>query len=265
MASNTPAPGRRQAHRDRLLLRAHAHRYAEAMGPYRADHPVPLREAHRLLDTRMRREAILPCLHDIERRSGAAPRRGTRGRFAMPSIAALLPWFRRWVLGELLEGRLIASMCLPDGRRVDVPAERWGHLIPHWNQDEARYADGEVVAREIVVRRQGEALSVPLPMELPRAAPEQPAVAKRKRQKPTRSRPAPVSDATLKSWYMNRMKDCRREWRVPSQREDEEDAKTEFGSRVSRERVRNMREELAPPEWQERGRRRKGSGRRKGR
>ena len=30
------------------------------------------------------------------------------------------------------------------------------------------YADGEVVAREIVVRRQGEALSVPLPMELPR-------------------------------------------------------------------------------------------------
>ena len=165
MAGDTPPPGRRQD-RDRLLLRAHAHRHAEAMAPYRADHPVALREAHRLLDLRMRREATLACLHDIERRSGEPPHRGRRGRFAMPSIRVALPWFRRWVVGELLEGRLIASMCLPDGQRVDVAPERWGHLIPHWVRDEATYVDGEVVAREIVVRRQGEALSVPLPMEL---------------------------------------------------------------------------------------------------
>ena len=79
MASNTPPPGRRQD-RDRLLLRAHAHRFAEAMAAYRADHPVALREAHRLLDTRMRREAILSCIHDIERRAGKAPRRGIYGR-----------------------------------------------------------------------------------------------------------------------------------------------------------------------------------------
>ena len=85
VASNTPPPGRRQD-RDRLLLRAHAHRFAEAMAPYRADHPLALREAHRLLDTRMRREAILSCIHDIERRAGKAPRRGIYGRFAMPSI-----------------------------------------------------------------------------------------------------------------------------------------------------------------------------------
>jgi hypothetical protein len=209
----------------------------------------------------MRRESILFCVHDIARRSDKAPRRGIHGRFAMPLIAALLPRFREWVLGELIEGRLVANMCLPDGRRVDVPPERWGHLVPHWDQDEAGYADGEVVAREIIVRRRGDALTVPLPMELPRAAREQPAAATRKRP----AKPAPVSDATLKSWYMNRMKDCRREWRVPSQRDDEDDAKTAFGSRVTRERVRNMRKELAPPEWQERGRRRKGSGRRKGR
>ena len=234
------------------------------MGPYRADHPVSLHEAHRLLDLRMRREAILPCLHDIDRRSSEAPRRSIHGRFAMPSIAALLPWFRVWVLGELLEGRLVASMCLPDGRRVDVAPERWGHLIPHWDRDEAGYADGEVVAREIVVRRQGEALSVPLPMELPRAAPEQPAVAKRKRPRPTRSRPTPVSEATLKGWYTKRKNDFLRKGRVPSQNADEVAAKTEFGSRVSRARVRDMRDKCAP-EWQERGRRRKSSGKPKGR
>ena len=177
------------------------------MGPYRADHPVSLDEAHRLLDLRMRREAILPCLHDIDRRSSEAPRRasmaGSRRRRSPPCC----PGFAVWVLGELLEGRLVASMCLPYGRRVDVAPERWGHLIPHWDRDEAGYADGEVVAREIVVRRQGEALSVPLPMELPRAAPEQPAVAKRKRPRPTRSRPTPVSEATLKGWYTKRKND----------------------------------------------------------
>ena len=225
------------------------------MAPYRADHPVALREAHRLLDLRMRREATLACLHDIERRSGEPPHRGRRGRFAMPSIRVALPWFRRWVLGELIEGRLVANMCLPDGRRVDVAAERWGYLIPHWNYDRAAYADGELVAREIIVRRQGEALTVPVPA----------AAATRKRPKPARLRPTPVSDAVLRSWYKDRMKKCLLEWRVPSQRDDEEDAKTAFGSRVTRERVRNMRKECAPPEWQERGRRRKGSGRRKGR
>ena len=188
MASNTPPPGRWQAHRDRLLLRTHAHRHAEAMEPYRADHPVALREAHRLLDLRMRREATLACLHDIERRSGEPPHRGRHGRFAMPSIRVALPWFRRWVVGELIEGQLVANMCLPDGQRVDVAPERWGHLIPHWVRDEATSVDGEVVAREIVVRRQGEALSVPIPMELPRAAPEQPAVAKRKRRVPAGKR-----------------------------------------------------------------------------
>jgi hypothetical protein len=259
VAEITPPPTRRQdqAQRDRRLLRVHAHWHAKTMASYSADHPVALREAHRLLDLRMRRDAILACIHDIERRSGEPPRRGGHGRFAMPSIRATLPWFRDWVLGELVEGRLVANMCLADGRRVDIAPERWGYLIPSWDQDEARYSDGEVVAREIIVRRQGEALSVPLPRELPRAAREQPAVTKRKISRPTR--PTPVSDATLKSWYVKRMKDCRLEWRSPSQREDEEDAKTEFGSRVSRDRVRAMRKECAPPEW----RRRKGSGRRK--
>jgi hypothetical protein len=261
MKENTSRPGQRQDQRDRLLLRTHAHRHAEAMAPYRADHPVPLREAHRLLDLRMRREATLACVHDIERRSGEPPHRGRRGRFAMPSIRVALPWFRRWVLGELIEGRLVANMCLADGRRVDVDAARWAYLIPHWNHDRAAYADGEIVAREIVVRRQGDALTVPLPMELPL----EPAPAGATRKRPAKSKPASVSDATLKSWYMNCMKDSRREWRVPSQGDDEDDAKTAFGSRVTRERVRNMRKECAPPEWQESGRRRKGSGRRKGR
>ena len=72
-------------------------------------------------------------------------------------------------------------MCLPDGRRVDVAAERWGYLIPHWNYDRAAYADGELVAREIIVRRQGEALTVPVPA----------AAATRKRPKPARLRPTP--------------------------------------------------------------------------
>ena len=44
------------------------------------------------------------------------------------------------------------------------------------------------------------------------------------------------------------MKKCLLEWRVPSQRDDEEDAKTAFGSRVTHKRVRAMRKECAPPE-----------------
>ena len=117
----------------------------------------------------------------------------------------------------------------------------------------AAYTNGELVAREIVVRRQGEALSVPLPMELPRAAPEQPAVAKRKRQKPTRSRPAPVSDAVLERWFVSRKKSFDREGRVPSQRDDEVAAKEKFGDRVTRTRMRAMRDKCAP-EWKKRGR-----------
>ena len=245
MASNTPPLGRRQD-RDRLLLRAHAHRFAEAMGPYRADHPVALREAHRLLDTRMRREAILSCIHDIERRAGKAPRRGIYGRFAMPSIRATLPWFRKLVLGELLEGRLVANMCLPDGRRVDVDAERWGYLIPHWDHDRAAYADGELVAREIIVRRQGEALTVPVPLELPRDAGNRPPPAKPDKVQ---------ADARVRCHLgagTKPMKKCLREWRVPSQRDDEEDAKAKFGDRMSRARVRAMREACAP-EWESSG------------
>jgi hypothetical protein len=44
------------------------------------------------------------------------------------------------------------------------------------------------------------------------------------------------------------MKKCLLEWRVPSQRDDEEDAKTAFGSRVTHKRVCAMRKECAPPE-----------------
>jgi hypothetical protein len=68
-------------------------------------------------------------------------------------------------------------------------------------------------------------------------------------------RPAPVSDRGLRSWYEERVAELTAGGGARSGQADWEAAKRQFPGRITRDRVRELRAQLAPSEWQKQGRR----------
>jgi hypothetical protein len=68
-------------------------------------------------------------------------------------------------------------------------------------------------------------------------------------------RPPPVSDRDLFSWYEERVAGLIGGGGAPSGQADWEAAKRQFSGRITRSRVRELRDQLAPPEWKKQGRR----------
>jgi hypothetical protein len=67
-------------------------------------------------------------------------------------------------------------------------------------------------------------------------------------------RKAPVSDRELRSWYQNRVSELTAGGVTSSSEQDWEAAKREFTGRVTRARVRAIREEMTPEQWKKQGR-----------
>jgi hypothetical protein len=68
-------------------------------------------------------------------------------------------------------------------------------------------------------------------------------------------RPHPVSDRDLRSWYDERVAALTAGGGAPSGQADWEAAKRQFPGRITRNRLRELRDQLAPPEWKKQGRR----------
>ena len=60
-----------------------------------------------------------------------------------------------------------------------------------------------------------------------------------------------MSDGELRAWYKTRVQ----AGKATSEETDWEAARDEFGDRVRRDQIRNLRRELAPPSWRKQGRR----------
>jgi hypothetical protein len=68
-------------------------------------------------------------------------------------------------------------------------------------------------------------------------------------------RPPPVSDRDLRSWYEERVTELIAGGGAPSGQADWEAAKRQFSGWITRSRVRELRDQLAPSEWKKQGRR----------
>jgi hypothetical protein len=68
-------------------------------------------------------------------------------------------------------------------------------------------------------------------------------------------RMAPVPDRQFRTWYQQRVRELTTRGETSSGEQDWEAAKQEFPRRVTRARVRALREELAPEHWKQQGRR----------
>jgi hypothetical protein len=66
----------------------------------------------------------------------------------------------------------------------------------------------------------------------------------------------PVSDRDLRLWYEERVAELIAGGEASSGQADWEAAKLQFSGWITRSRVRELRDQLAPPEWQKQGRRR---------
>jgi hypothetical protein len=68
-------------------------------------------------------------------------------------------------------------------------------------------------------------------------------------------RTAPVAEQGLRSWYQGRVLELTKRGETSSGEEDWEAAKQEFPGRITRARLRAVREECAPEHWKQQGRR----------
>ena len=69
------------------------------------------------------------------------------------------------------------------------------------------------------------------------------------------TRPPLLSDRDLREWYEKRVSELMERGEAASGEADWEAAKQQFGGRVTRARLRELREQLAPVDWKKQGRR----------
>jgi hypothetical protein len=69
------------------------------------------------------------------------------------------------------------------------------------------------------------------------------------------TRAPPLSDRDLREWYEKRVSELMERGEAASGEADWEAAKQQFGGRVTRARLRELREQLAPVDWKKQGRR----------
>jgi len=73
------------------------------------------------------------------------------------------------------------------------------------------------------------------------------------------TKPAPVSDRHLRSWYEKRVSELVARGQAVSGEADWEAAKRQFSGRVTRIRLREVRGQFAPADWKKQGRRSPGT------
>jgi len=203
--------------------------------------PIPLSEAHRLLDVDAIVGAIIDDIHQISEPAG---------HFVLPTVdrktktyvfrakhtmlTHLRPSLHREIAARLSDGRFQARGFQPgteaSGNRIAITPDRWDHLTPDFERSCASSV-GVIVVTGITV---------------------EPFRAQQKNQSLRQ-----VSDAELDRWFLQWKAKCDSVGVVPTREELESAVNSEFGGRVIRERIRELRARLAPDWPQGRGRRRK--------
>jgi hypothetical protein len=126
--------------------------------------PVPLCDAHRLLDQPAIEEALATCMVARAKQYGltSLPRRN--GNYIFPLFPALLPYLRQWVIDRLTSGRMVAKGLDPvkvlSGKPTILPAGRIKLLVIDWERSTASI-NGAVVACEVSVDVRPERSALP--------------------------------------------------------------------------------------------------------
>jgi len=143
---------------------------------------------------------------------------------------------------RLQRGDLVATAReRPTGPRIEVAAESWQYLCPHFADDTARDGLGAVVLFQVRV-----AEAAPAQVSLAQDA-MPPAVT-------VHADPKPVySLATLRSWYILRRGSWPATAPPPSEPEDIAAASSHFGVKIPRDPFRAIRREMAPAAWKKPG------------
>jgi hypothetical protein len=144
--------------------------------------------------------------------------------------------------GRLLRGEVVATAReRPTGPRIEVAADAWQYLCPHFADDTARDGMGAVVLFQVRVAE---------------AAPAQASLAKDAMPPAitVHADPKPVySLSTLRAWYMLRRSSWPATELPPSEADDLAAASQHFGVNVSRDPFRAIRREMAPAAWKKSG------------
>ncbi len=143
---------------------------------------------------------------------------------------------------RLQRGDLVATAReRPTGPRIEVAAESWQYLCPHFADDTARDGMGAVVLFQVRIAEVALAQ-----VSLARDA-MPPAVT-------VNAEPRPVySLATLRAWYILRRSSWPATEPPPGEAEDIAAATLHFGVKVSRDPFRAIRREMAPAAWKKSG------------
>ena len=143
---------------------------------------------------------------------------------------------------RLQRGDLVATAReRPTGPRIEVAAEAWQYLSPHFAEDTARDGLGAVVLFQVRIAE---------------AAPEQVSLAQDAMPPAVTAHadPKPVySVSTLRAWYMLRRSSWPATEQPPSEADDLAAASQHFGVKVSRDPFRAIRREMAPAAWKKSG------------
>jgi hypothetical protein len=176
------------------------------------DDELPLAESYRLLSVDDVSDAFASDLIQNELMSDAS------GRYLFRGLGWILPRLHTMVLAKLRSGEFAADTIAAgtelQGRRTRLSTRAWEALSADFEKSFVR-ANGKVVGLAVMVRR---------------ATPEF-------------VRPQPILRRELAAWFKQLKSDC------PDGLSEEEcyrRAKTAFPGRVSRDRVRAIRQELAP-------------------
>jgi hypothetical protein len=215
------------------------------------DHPIGLtlaEGARRSCDT-----AILEALAAAEAEAARfeamdlLPGRQDTHRGMLKSAAYFEAEYQRCQLLDdlrrrLQRGDLVATAReRPTGPRIEVAAESWQYLCPHFADDTARDGLGAVVLFQVRV-----AEAAPAQVSLAQDA-MPPAV-----MAPTDPKPV-YSLATLRSWYILRRGSWPATAPPPSEPEDIAAASSHFGVKIPRDPFRAIRREMAPAAWKKPG------------
>jgi hypothetical protein len=146
------AARRNEAFREELCQRAAAFRQLHL-----ANGPVALRDAHILLTGAQIEEALFQGVLEMWRGSEwAFPPRTTLDEFLIPYIdkGAVLEYLRLAVSSEIQRGRMaVSGLAISEaatGKRRTFAADRWGMMVPDWDNDRAR-CEGQIVVVGVTV------------------------------------------------------------------------------------------------------------------
>ena len=148
------------------------------------------------------------------------------------------------LLNQLRSGWLVAEgFIAPSLDLQPLPPEFWQRVDVDLIENSVEA--NEIRVTGVLIYRATKGLAEPAPEPAPNVDP----------------RPTPVSARELEDWYRKRVASWPADQPAPSGPDDERDARQHFAGRtVTRERMRALRREFAPPVWEKRGRKKLAAG-----